>query len=67
MSFPLVSDEGKNTVTIKNVEKKGLNEFLLNYANLDDEERMEKLRKLRRIIDVYSSPPSHKQKDTEKS
>lgn len=63
VSFPLVSDEGKNTVTNKNVEKKGLNEFLLNYANLDDEERMEKLRKLRRIIDVYFSSPSHYQKD----
>lgn len=63
VSFPLVSDEGKNTVTNKNVEKKGLNEFLLNYANLDDEERMENLRKLRRIIDVYFSSPSHYQKD----
>lgn len=63
LSFPLVSDQGKNTVTNKNTEKKGLDEFILNYANLDEEERQENLRKLRRIIDVYFSTPQEYKKD----
>lgn len=62
-SFPQVSDKEKKTVTNKNVEKEGLNEFLLNYANLDDEKRAEILRKLRRILDVYFSAPNHYEKD----
>ena len=45
------------------MEKEGLNEFLLNYANLDDEKRAEILRKLRRILDVYFSAPNHYEKD----
>lgn len=63
--FPQVSDKEKKTVTNKNVEKEGLNEFLLNYANLDDEKRAEILRKLRRILDVYFSAPNHYEKDME--
>jgi len=62
-SFPQVSDEEKKTVTNKNVEKDGLNEFMLNYANLDEEKRAEVLRKLRRILDVYFSAPIHYEKD----
>lgn len=62
-SFPQVSDEEKKTVTNKNVEKDGLNEFMLNYANLDEEKRAEVLRKLRRILDVYFSAPNHYEKD----
>ena len=63
--FPQVSDKEKKTVTNKNVEKEGLNEFLLNYANLDDEKRAEILRKLCRILDVYFSAPNHYEKDME--
>ena len=63
--FPQVSDKEKKTVTNKNVEKEGVNEFLLNYANLDDEKRAEILRKLRRILDVYFSAPNHYEKDME--
>lgn len=63
LSFPLVSDQDKNTVTNKNIEKKGLDEFILNYANLDKEERQENLRKLRRIIDVYFSTPKEYKRD----
>lgn len=62
-SFPSVSDSGKSKVSNKNVEKSGLDNFLLDYANLNKEEREEKLRKLRRIIDVYFSAPITYQKD----
>ena len=62
-SFPQVYAKEKKTVTNKNMEKEGLNEFLLNYANLDDEKRAEILRKLRRILDVYFSAPNHYEKD----
>lgn len=61
--FPQVYAKENETVTNKNVEKEGLNEFLLNYANLDDEKRAESLRKLRRILDVYFSAPNHYEKD----
>ena len=61
--FPQVYAKENETVTNKNVEKEGLNEFLLNYANLDDEKRAESLRKLRRILDVYFSAPNYYEKD----
>lgn len=61
--FPQVYAKENETVTNKNVEKEGLNEFLLNYANLDDEKMAESLRKLRRILDVYFSAPNHYEKD----
>ena len=55
LSVPPVSDKGKKQQTKekKNKEKNGLDEFLLDYAQLEEEERTENLRKLRRIVEVY--------------
>ena len=61
--FPQVYAKENETVTNKNVEKEGLNEFLLDYANLDEEKRAEILRKLRRILDAYFNAPNHYEKD----
>lgn len=47
-----ISDQDKNT-QIKSLEKKGLDTFLLSYAQLDKEQRDTNLRKLRRLVDVY--------------
>ncbi len=62
-SFPCVHDSGKSKVSNKNVEKSGLDNFLLDYANLDKDIRENYLRKLRRIIDIYFSAPITYQKD----
>lgn len=69
LAVPMVSDKGKKQQTKekKNTEKRGLDEFLLDFAQLDEKERIECLRKLRRIVDVYfhAAPEYDKDMDVE--
>lgn len=60
LSLSPISDKGKNpdAKTKKRYEKGGLNEFLLSYAQLDENQRMNDLRKLRRLVDVYFGAPA---------
>lgn len=57
-------EDGKRTHH-KKEEKEGLAEFLSCYANLDEASRMNMLRKLRRLIDLYFAAPESKQYEKE--
>lgn len=52
-----ISNVGKNTKT-KQTEKAGLEAFLTEYAQIDENSRMEYLKKLRRLLDTYFAAPS---------
>ncbi len=52
VSLPLADNN-----RLKKNEKDGLNKFLLEYAVLAEDDRMEMLRKLRRLLDLYFAVP----------
>lgn len=56
--------DGKRT-SHKKEEKEGLAEFLSCYADLDEASRMNMLRKLRRLIDLYFAAPETKEQEKE--
>ena len=65
-NFVLPAIKGKNASDDKAKkarEKEGLNTFLKDYARLDPETRIEMLRKLRRIIDVFFAAPEDREKN----
>ena len=49
--------EGANVLSRKAREKSAFSRFLFDYANLDEEYRMDKLRRIRRIVLVYFYGP----------
>lgn len=56
LSLSEISNCGKKTKT-KQIEKAGLETFLTEYAQLDENCRMEYLKKLRRLLDIYFATP----------
>ena len=57
LSLSKISNVGKKTKT-KQKEKAGLDAFLKEYAQIDENSRMEYLKKLRRLLDTYFAAPS---------
>lgn len=57
LSLSKISNVGKKTKT-KQKEKAGLDAFLKEYAQIDENSRMEYLKKLRRLLDTYFATPS---------
>lgn len=59
LSLSKISNDGKKTKT-KQIEKAGLDAFLKEYAQIDENSRMEYLKKLRHLLDTYfATPPSY--------
>lgn len=66
LSLSKISNVGKKTKT-KQMEKAGLDAFLKEYAQIDENSRMEYLKKLRRLLDTYFAAPSSYVKGAEVS
>lgn len=57
LSLSKISNIGKKTKT-KQLEKEALDAFLKEYAQIDENSRMEYLKKLRCLLDIYFAAPS---------